>query len=376
MQGPPGPYTLVDGRRYLYFVGTGYLGLQNHPEVIRALCEAAQQYGMGSATSRAGFGNTPPLLEVERRAAELFAAEDSFYVPSGYAAGGILVRGLAGSFDAVFIDERSHYSLAEAEKQVGCPVFLFGHGDADDLRAGLRDRLKPRQRPLVMSDGLFAARGRIAPVAEHREILREYAGSALLLDDAHAVAVLGEHGRGTFEHAGIYEAVNSDDSPRPLPLAPRLFLCGTFSKAIGGYGGIIPGSQGFIARLKATSHWYDGASAVPSPLAVATARAIELVMADPGMRTRLWDNARRLKAGLRKLGLGADDTPAPIVCLVVGSADNMRRIQARLRERGILVAYMAAYAGLGPEGALRLAVFANHTPEMIEELLDGLRGVL
>ena len=99
-------------------------------------------------------------------------------------------------------------------------------------------------------------------------------------------------------------------------------------------------------------------------------------MAEPGLRTRLWSNARLLKDGLRRMGFDVDDTPVPIVCLVVGTAENMQRIQRELMARGIAVAYMAAYAGLGPEGGLRLAVFATHTEAMIRQLLDELRQLV
>jgi 7-keto-8-aminopelargonate synthetase-like enzyme len=368
IESPPGPYTVVDGRRYLYFMGTGYLGLQGHPQVIRAVCAAARQYGTGPATTRAGIGNTRPVLEVERRAAELFAAEDAFYFASGYAAGSILVAALAGRFDAVFIDELSHYSLLQAAAGAGRPLFRFRHADAEDLRATLQARLQAGQRPLVMSDGVFSARGRIAPLADYHRLLQDYPGGSLLVDDAHAVGVLGPHGRGTLEYAGLGEEVNRD--------APGRFLCGTLSKAIGGYGGILPGTHPLVERIKATSHWYDGASSPPPPLAAGTAKALELVLADPGLRRRLWENVARLKGGLRHMGLPADDTPAPVICLELGRGDNMRRMQRELQERGIWIAYMAAYSGLGPEGALRLAVFANHTTAMIEELLDHLRQLV
>jgi 8-amino-7-oxononanoate synthase len=376
MQAPPGPYTLVDGRRYLYFVGTGYLGLQGHPDVIRAACEAARQYGVGSATTRAGFGATPPLVEVERRAAEWLGAEDSFYLPSGYVAGSVLAEALAGRFDAVLLDERSHYSLREAAPRVGCPVVQFRHGDVADLSANLQCHLGPGERPLVMSDGVFAAQGQIAPVAEYCRLLGDYPGAGLLLDDAHGLGVLGAHGRGTLEYAGIVAAPAAVSRGLEGDATPTVLYCATLSKAVGGYGGIVPGTRSFVARLKSTSHWYDGASPLPAPLAAATLRGLQLASTNAGLRTRLWENVRLAKDGLRRLGMVVDDTPVPIIGLSLGNAENMRRIQGALQDRGILVAYMAKYAGLGPEGALRLAVFANHTAAMIEELLDQLQRLV
>ena len=99
-------------------------------------------------------------------------------------------------------------------------------------------------------------------------------------------------------------------------------------------------------------------------------------MAEPELRTRLWSNARLLKDGLRRMGFDVDDTPVPIVCLVIGGAENMQRIQRQLMVRGIAIAYMAAYSALGPEGGLRLAVFATHTEKMIGRLLKDLSEVV
>ena len=313
LETPPGPITTIDSREYLYFVGTGYLGLQGHPEVIRAACEATQLYGIHSATTRAGFGNTPPTLLAERRAAEFFGAETAFYFASGYAGNSILLPALTDNLDVVFVDELSHYCVIEAAQQSGRPVFRFRHRDAGDLAASLRKNLQPGQRPLVMSDGVFAARGTIAPVAEYRDALGGYAGAALLLDDAHAVGILGACGRETYEHAGFSDVYINADQPLAASQTrgARFFLCGTMSKAVGGFGGIIPGSWQFIERVKQSSHWYDGASAPPAAAAAATARAIELLMADPGLRTRLWSNVRLLKDGLGRMGFDVDDTPVP-----------------------------------------------------------------
>jgi 7-keto-8-aminopelargonate synthetase-like enzyme len=374
MQSPPGAHTIIDGREYLYFAGTGYLGLQGHPEVIRAACQATEKFGLGSATSRTGFGNMPPTLAVERRCAEFFAVDDAFYFASGYMANSILVLMLEGSFDCVFVDELSHYCVFEAARLSGRPVFQFRHGDATDLGAKLKAKVDSGHRPLVMSDGVFAARGTVAPVAEYQAVLNDYPGAVLLIDDAHGLGVLGAGGRGTLEHAGVFDSSVNDDADAAS--GPRLLLCGTLSKAVGGFGGIIPGARRFIERLKATSHCYGGASAPPVPAAAATARALELIREDPRMRTRLWQNALAVKSGLRGMGLEADDTPVPIVCLTIGNAEDMQRMQRELMERGIVIAYLAAYAGLGPQGALRLAVFSTHTEAMIEQLLDELRRLL
>ena len=367
MHSPPGPETVIDGRRYLYFAGTGYLGLQGDPEVIRAACEATRRYGLGSATTRAWFGNTPPTLDAERRAAEFFAADAAFYFASGYWGPQILLDALSDAADVLLVDQHAHFSVQEAARRSGKPVWQFAHCDADDLLRQLRSRLHASQRPLVLSDGVFSVRGSIAPVQQYRQALLEFPGAGILLDDAHAVGVLGDHGRGTWEHAGLWsQGINVRATPGPTP---GLYACATASKALGAFGGLVAGATEFVARLKSTGHYYDGASAPPIPAAAATARALELLIHDPTRRTRLRENVARVKSGLRQLGLAVDDSPVPIVCLVVGSADNRRRLQRELLERGVVVAFAGGYSGVGEAGALRLAVFATHTEAMIQQLL-------
>lgn len=386
MQGPPGPVTVLDGREYLYFAGTGYLGLQGRPEVVQAACDAARQYGLGSATSRGGFGDTPPVVEVERRAARFLGTEDAFYFAGGYAGPWLVVSGLEGSsrvrethhwsgafhapYEAVFVDECSHYAVRDAAHRAGAPVFPFPHRDVAALADALRRHLRPGARPLVMTDGVFAALGTIAPVAGYCELLSAREGAVLLIDDAHGVGVLGERGRGTAEHAGLSIGAG------PAPDSPaRVRVCATASKALGGFGGIVPGGRDFVENVKTRSHWFRGASAPPPPVAAATAKGIEIAAAEPQLRERLGRNARLLRQGLRAMGLQADDSPVPIVSLTLGDEANMRRIQQTLMDRGVAVAHMH-YAGLGPHGALRIAVFATHTEEMIGRLVEELRAVV
>ncbi len=378
-ESPPGPVVRIDGAEYLYFVGTGYLGLQAHPEVIRAACEAAERYGIHSATSRAGFGNTPPTLSVERRAAELFGCEASFCFPSGYAGNSILLRAVESDFDAIFVDEYSHYCVFEAAAQSGRPVLRFRHRDADDLAGNLRKHLQPRQRPLVMTDGVFSVRGTIAPLADYVALLVDYPGAGLLVDDAHGVGVLGDRGRGTLEHFGLFDSaheagVNSDIGPlsqergnlrnvllRDVEQSPRRIRRDRPRLAT------IYRERPHRIALVQRHH----APACPGHGRLRPRDGV--IQADPDLRTRLWSNVRRMKNGLRAMGFDVDDTPVPIICLVVGDGDNMRRIQQELMRRGIAIAYMAAYSGLTAAGGLRIAVFATHTEQMIQRFLDELR---
>lgn len=371
MESPPGAYTVIDGRRYLYFAGTSYFALHGHPEVIEAGVLALRKHGVHSATSRAGFGTIAPVLEVERRAAELFATEASFYFPSGYSSNHVLVQALAHKADAVFVDETAHFSVTEVAKVPGLPCHPFHARDADHLAAQLQRHLPPGARPLVMGDAIVPPTGALAPVKDYLTVMSRFAPGVLLLDDAHGFGVLGENGRGTFEHFGLWDQTNIVQEN-----GIQLAAGGTTAKALGGFGGIIPGSEFFIAHTRRSSHYFDGASAPAAAAAGNTAKALELIALDPSFRLRVRANATQLRTGLRAIGLEANDSPAAQTGVVIGDAANMQRLHAALKEREILVPYVGAYSGIGPEGLLRFAVSSAHTPDMIAHLLDTLKALL
>lgn len=366
LESPPGAEVTIDGKRYRYFAGTAYLALQGHPDVIRAGVDALQKYGVHTATSRGGYGSSPPVLEVERLAAEWFGTEAAYYFISGYWGNHLTLSALSGEFDVAFYDEQSHYCVVEALRLSGVPLVAFGHRSADDLADKLRSIVGAGDRPLVISDGVFAASGRVAPVDAYLDVLRNYEDSILALDDAHSVGVLGD-GRGTFAHFGI---PRSNVNTLAAASGPRLFSSATCSKALGGSGGIIAGTKDWIARIMASSKIPNAASVPAAPVAGATAAALRIVASQPELRAKLLANARTLRLGLTNIGYPVEDSPVPFVGLVHGTAEKMRGIQAMLRERGIIIAYFPTYSGVGSAGQLRIAVSAAHSEEMIYQLLS------
>ena len=360
MESVPGVVTIVDGKPYLYFVGTSYYCLHGHPELIRAADEALHKYGLGSATARDGFGNNPVLLDVEKKVAAFFGTEDTAYFVSGYLGNMVLAQGLADRYDVIFLDGSSHYSVIDGAYSTHRPTFTFRHRDPLDLSQQLKNNLKPGQRPLVISDGIFPTFGRIAPASEYARLVASYNG-VLCLDDAHAVGVLGPHGRGTYDHFGLS--------------ANNLYFCGTLSKAFGSTGGFITGTHDSIEKLRASVGVLEGSSPAPIPAAAAAAKGVEILMGHPEMRDRLRRNVARVKSGLRKMGLDVDDTPVPIVTWLMVKAEDMKRVQAELLRKGIAVRY-STYVGAPASGVLRASIFSEHTTAQIDRLLDELRKII
>jgi 8-amino-7-oxononanoate synthase len=368
METPPGPETVIDGVPYLYFGGTSYLGLAAHPEVIEAGCAALRRYGLHTATTRASFGTSPPVLEAEERAAEFFGVEEAFYFPSGYSSNHILLTALAPGAEVVLVDAAAHYSISEAARLAGLPVVCFRHRDA----AHLAEWAQGRAQVLVMADAVAPLSGATAPVGDYLRALAGCERAVLLLDEAHGFGVLGAQGRGLLDQLNLWPQVNRS------AIEPGVSLCvgGTLSKALGGFGGIIPGSRAFVDHARKASHYFDGASAPAAPVAAATAKALEIVMREPSLRRRLRENAAALRTGLNALGLAVPEGATAHVGVSVGAARNMRRIHEELKSRGIMVPYFAAYSGTPTEGLLRFAVFATHTHEHIARLLGELKTLL
>ncbi|GIV62891.1 MAG: 8-amino-7-oxononanoate synthase/2-amino-3-ketobutyrate coenzyme A ligase [Bellilinea sp.] len=359
---PLGARVVIAGRERDYFSGTGYLGLHNHPLVIEAALQAMQRYGMSTATSRGGYGEHAVYDELERQVCAFFDAQAALYYASGYLGGMILVQGLAGHFERIFVDESAHYSLRDAARASGKPLHFFRHRDPAHLEESLRLHLAAGERPLVLTDGLFPISGEVAPLDAYLPLVQAREG-LLGVDDAHGVGVLGENGRGTAEWLGVSRAEGVQ-------------VCATLSKALGGYGGIAFGSRERMGELERLARVVVAASPPPLPVAAAAAKALEIARNEPQLRRRLWENVALAREGLCRLGWELPDSPAPILCLRARPGVDLARLRIGLFERDICVAHVTSYSSTPPGGALRVAIFATHTREQIERLVDTLAKLL
>ena len=358
MDSAAGTETFINGKKYLYFAGTGYFQLNANNELIKAANNATLKYGISPATSRAITGTTPLLSEIEKKIADYFDTEDAVYLPSGYLTNfaGLKALNEMNAFDIIFIDESSHYCNIEGADMVGKPVISFKNRSVEDLKLKLKKTLNSNERPLIVSDGLFPIWARVAPLKNYLELAEQFNG-LVWIDDAHGVGILGQNGRGTYEHLGL----KSD----------RLFMGATLSKAFGAYGGFIPGNAEFIKQIKSGSV-FNGANSPMHAAVAAGIKGIELVKNNLGMRKKLWDNARYFKDGLNPLGITSNDNCLPVVTFALDNSAEMIKLHKALMDEGIYIQY-SKYRGSGNDGVLRIVVFSTHTKAQIDILVESLK---
>jgi len=365
MESRTGTKVVLNGKSYLYFAGTSYFQLHSHPAVIKAANDATLQYGIGSATTRAMTGTTPLLKKMEEKLANYFNTEDAVYVPSGYLSSlaGLMALAELGLYQLIFLDEGSHYSLAEGAAATGLPVIPFQHRNLDDLERLMKKHLGSGQRPLIASDGLFPVTGTLAPIRDYLEMTRKYNG-VVWIDDAHGVGILGAHGRGSCEALG---------TP-----SNRIYLGATLSKAFGAYGGIIAGRRDFIQKVRSGSV-LTGSSSPMNAAVAAGIKGLDLVMENNNLRKKLWNIARYLREGLQHMGIPAEALfipeihgTIPIFSFTHRDAATMIAIHNYLIEQGIYTQY-TSYKGAGSEGVIRVVVSSSHKKVEIVRLTHTLK---
>lgn len=355
-----GPRAIINGKQVDYFGGTSYYSLHADSRLIEAARDAISRYGTGPGNTY----DTPPMQRLRGEITRFFGTQDAHVVASGYLSDMMLAHTLAPRFDVAFVDQKAHYSVYDGLRVTGKPIVSFSHRDPEDLEARLRESLPPRRVPLVMSDGVFPVTGAIAPVKSYADVLEGYPGGILCIDDSHGVGVLGEQGRGTYEHGGVS--------------GTNHYFGATLSKAFGALGGFVTGTHEFIEDVLRSDRIPEGASPLSTGAVAAAAEGLRILTDHPELRAQLRANVSHLRAGLSKLGIDTPDTPVPILCIVGRDGMDLKTASKRLRDRGIVVSHIgpSGYSDSPSVEVLRIAVFSGHTVEQLDRLLGSLSKVL
>jgi 8-amino-7-oxononanoate synthase len=343
---------LFAGRKLTFFGGNDYHRLSSHPEVVAALTEAALRYGLNTAGSRVTTANHPLYLALEAQAAAFLGTEAAAVCAAGYMSNAMLMQAVAGEFTVLFLEEIAHPSLAEAAILSGLPTIRFRHCDAEDLAQACRTHVKAGDRPLVLTDGVFANTGELAPLADYADVLRPYDGR-IHIDDCHAFGVIGLEGRGSWEEAGLDRAL--------------VLQAGTLSKALGGFGGIVAGTNDLITTLRARSTVFIGSTPLPLPIAAAAAKAAAILGAEPERIALLRRRALALKPALRALGFAVSEGPSPICSVTFRDEARNRALYDLLLANDIYPSFIN-YPGCPPGGHFRFTLSSEHNEDQIARL--------
>jgi 8-amino-7-oxononanoate synthase len=347
---------IVDGHPMLAFCSNDYLGLANHPEVVRAWQKAADRYGVGSGASHLINGHSDIHHALEEELADFTGRSRALLFSTGYMANQGVITGLLGKGDCLFQDRLNHASLVDAGALCRAKVKRYQHVDLASLKQQI-SRCKGSQR-LLVTDGIFSMEGDLAPLPELAAIARQHQ-TQLMVDDAHGLGVLGVRGGGTLSHFGL-----TDDE---VPI-----LMGTLGKALGTFGAFVAGSEALVETLIQTARSYVYTTAIPPALAAATRVSLRLMQQDDWRRDRLLDLVHRFRRSAMRIGMPLADSVTPIQPILAGSAEQALSWSQELERQGILVT--AIRPPTVPQGSARLRITfsALHTDQHLERLVSAL----
>jgi len=347
---------IVNGHRVILAGTNNYLGLTFDPECIAAAKTAIEEQGTGTTGSRMANGTFAEHVLLEQELAAFFNRRHAIVFTTGYAATSGMCATLAGPGDMVVLDADSHASIYDGVRLSGADIVRFRHNDVADLEKRLRrlgDRLS---NTLIIAEGIYSMLGDRAPLREIAELKRRY-GGMLLVDEAHSMGMLGDHGRGVAEQDGVEDDID--------------FIVGTFSKSLGAIGGYCVSNHPELDLVRYICRSYVF-TASPSPSTIASVReALRVIQSKPKLRTRLWQNATLLYQGLKDLGFEVGPDLSPVVAIRTPSRETTLIAWKALLDKGIYVNLVFPPAAPAGMSLLRCSVSAAHTVNQINCILEA-----
>src|SRR4030043_568979 len=285
LESPQDSEVVVNGKRMIMIGSNNYLGLTSHPRVKEAGIKAIEKFGSGCAGSRFLNGNLEIHEELELKLARFFRKEAALVFATGYQTNLGTISALLGRNDVAIIDKYDHASIIDGCRLSFGKVKKYRHNDMKDL-ARLLEGTKDKGK-LIIVDGVFSMEGDIADLPNIVKLANTY-GARVIVDDAHAIGVLGEGGRGTAEHFGLEHEVD--------------LIMGTYSKSLAAIGGFVVGAQDVINFIKHTGRSMIFSASLPPALVASVSEALDITEEEPQLRTQLWKNTHKMLEGYRKLG--------------------------------------------------------------------------
>jgi len=345
----------VNGKEMIMVGSNNYLGLINHPKVMKAAHEAVDRYGVATCGSRFLNGTLDIHVELERRLGKFMKKEAALAFSTGFQTNQGIISTIVGRGDAIITDRVVHASIVDAARLSYGNIFKFKHNDMADLERILSS-IDVNDSKLIVVDGVFSMEGDLANLPEIVKLAKKHKAQ-LMVDDAHGIGVMGENGRGTCEHFNVEDDVD--------------LVMGTFSKSFASLGGFIAGGEKVISYIKHHARALIFSASI-TPASVATVLAsLDVFETEPERREKLWQITKKMKSGFQAMGYDTGPTETPIIPVIIGNDELTIMLWRLLRENGIFtnpVIYPAVPQG---QSLIRTSYSATHTDEELRTVLSS-----
>lgn len=352
--------TITGGEKVLNLCANNYLGLADHPDVVRAAKESYDRWGYGLSSVRFICGTQEIHKELEHRISEFLGTEDTILYSSCFDANTGLFETLLTAEDAVISDSLNHASIIDGIRLCKAQRFRFENSNMQDLEDKLRQAQPVRFR-LIATDGVFSMDGTVAKLDQICERAEKY-DALVMIDDSHAVGVLGKHGRGTHEHLDVMGRVD--------------IITGTLGKALGGAsGGYTSGRKEIIELLRQHSRPYLFSNTLAPAIVATSLKVLEILSSSTDLRDKLMDNTRYFRRRIAKLGLNVVPGEHPIVPIMLGDAVLAQKMAEQLLHKGI---YVIGFSyPVVPKGAARIRtqISAAHSKDDLDFAIEKIAEV-
>ena len=355
------PTVVVDGKNYIMLASSNYLGLSNHPKLIQAAQDAAEQFGFGSGGSRLITGNTTLHEKLEFAIAKYLGTEAAILFNSGYDANIGAISALMTGDTVIFSDELNHASIIDGCQLARAKTVIYKHNNMQDLEKKLKKigtGKKRYSKKFIITDTIFSMDGDLAALQELTELAAHY-DAFVMVDEAHAVGVFGDSGGGVVEFLGVEDKID--------------IRMGALSKAFGTTGGYIAGSNELIDYLRNRARSFIYTTSLPAPVLASGLAAIEIVRLEPELRAKLWANIEYFKKALDDYGFNTMSSSSQIIPILIGSIEDTMAFSRYLFETGIFVTGIRPPTVPPGKCRIRTTMMANHSKSDLESVVKIFR---
>jgi 8-amino-7-oxononanoate synthase len=350
---------LINGRKVLMFGSNCYTGLVNDPRIKEAAIEATKKFGTGCAGSPFLNGTLDLHKELEAKLAEYIGKEEVMIYSTGFEVNLGVVSCLTGREDYILWDEQDHASIIEGRRLSFSQQLKYKHNDMESLEKQLQ-RCDPDKVKLIVTDGVFSMEGDVANIPEIVRLAKQY-NASVMVDEAHAIGVFGEGGRGTVNHFGCTKDVD--------------LIMGTFSKSFASLGGFIATDKEIINYLRHNSRSYIFTASITPASTAAALKAIDIMIEEPWRQEHLWEITNYALEGFRNMGCEIGHTSTPIIPLFIRDNFKTFSITRDLFNEGVFVNPVVSPAVAPQDTLIRFSLMATHTKEQVTTALEKIQKV-